>query len=691
MDLGIGMSLARAVLKPVTGSPPPAPVAITAIESSGWQAIYPSPPASLNPVSAPQTVTVTRQGFSPSGAATSVSDVLTLMARQRQPYPNQASLTADRVVLSDFVYAGDVIAGVSNASTRSAPQPIAMWLNHDLERATAATHVLRLAVAHAHARNGRPVAAVKFTVSDGANTIEQIVSVMSVKTYSATGLSVPHFAATMDLSSLTQGGLLTVDATIYPWVGAAFTISLDADAYPSPNLTTLRLLNDSTGAYGASYAYVDVNLGNNATAVTSATPTVAAAKPYSTIAAAAAGITAFNAANFGRSSDAGGGIIRLVEGVHTHSNFKAAGAAALIPLLIEAADPAKTATTFWQDSGASIQNGTPTMLKVKGITIRKTAGSIIFLDSGAGSAASKLIVQDCIWDLNGQSSYAGWAYRIGLFWQINNSGGAGQTALLGTNYKTTIAIGCNGGAVSNGTYHAVGNRGGGIQPKAASGAMPDTLGAFYGWNVFSRGSGVNRILGCDVAQGRRGMAVIGNIIESWGTHSDPVLQLAGDNNGQIVENFVVMQNTCVGERANLLYLDASVNVEKSGYFKFNCFQLFNIKSDVFAAQSANTGNWAARYKVGWQANVALSNSNNGGGYSPTSWLGEIASLGELAGLSAAWSNDQSNYGGDAGGGDYTPTASTALPLLPLAAAPYGIDMLGRALTSAARIGALQPL
>jgi hypothetical protein len=661
------------------------------VNADGWSVTYAIPPT-FDQVGSPEAVTVTRSGYDTSGAVVAVVDDLICMSRIRLPYPNQASLSADQVALSDFIYAGETISGSPvNNSARAYPKPVSMWLNHDREAAKASTHTVRLAVAHGYARNGKPVAAVKFLVSDGTTTVEQLVSALSLKAYAASGMSVPHYAAAMDLSTLAQGALLTVDAIIYPWVGVPFQISVDADAYPSVNLTTLRLLNDRTGAYGTAYAFVDATLGNNGTAVTSSNPATAAAAPYATIAAAATAITAYNSANFGRSTDAGGGIIRLVEGVHTHaSSFKTSGASVSIPLVIEAADLSKTATTVLQDNTTGVTNGTPVMLKLKGLTLRKQGASITFIDSSSGSSG-RLICEDCIWDLNGKSSYAAWVYRVGIFTQINCSGYAGQPAAFGTSYKTSIAIGC-ANCTADSTYHVVGCKGGGLQAKSASGSMPATAGMFLGWSTCYASSGGNRIVGNDVPQGARGCAVVGCTFESWGTHNAAVMQMAADNNTMAVENCIVMGNTIIGDRANLLYLETG-NAEKSGFIKFNVFRNMNIKSDVFASNGADIGNWSARYKAGWSHNYAPQYASNGAGYSATQWLGEIPSLGEVVGGTPNYTADRSHDGDNTGLGDYAPLAGSSIPLIPAGKAPWPFDFKGQAIANdgTARIGAVQML
>ena len=313
---------------------------------------------------------------------------------------------------------------------------------------------------------------------------------MSVIAYSGSGLSVPHFSGHLDLSGLMQGELVTVDATIYPWVGDAFTISVDADPYPSPNLTVLTFLNDRTGGYGTAYAYVDAV---GASPAVSADPVSARTTPYATVAAAAAAIQSFNSGTFGR-ANASGGVIRLEPGVHTHANFSAT-VVGDVPLVLEAVDPAQTATTIYQDAGSSSSNGIPDRLKLRNITIRRNAsGSVIFLDNSATTGSENmLITEGCTWDDNGSGpSWSAWVYRVGRFWNIDCGGvDCAHSAIFSSVFKTVIAIGSGNGSVQSATYHAAGCKdlNGTFEINSVVAHRPASVGDFVGWCHI--GQGVN--------------------------------------------------------------------------------------------------------------------------------------------------------------------------------------------------------
>ncbi|HUF56670.1 MAG TPA: hypothetical protein VMM55_08945 [Thermohalobaculum sp.] len=691
--LGLGLSIeprrASGAGGPVTG--------VTAIGAEGWRGTYASPPEAFDPEGAPEFLSVQRNGFDASGSAVTVNDPLTIMARVRQPYPDQASLTPDEVALSHFVYADDTIVGVSNQSARAYPKPVAMWLNHDRDRATGQSFTARLAVAHAHARAGRPVAAVRFTASDGTTTVETVVSTMSVVSYAASGLSVPHFAGTLDLSALADDALVTVDAVIHPWVGDAFTVSADADAYPSPNLTVLKVLNDV--AYGTAYAYVDV-AGDDGTAVVSETPATAQASPYATIAAAASAIQAYNAANLGR-DDASGGVIRLEEGTHTHSSYSSV-AVGDIPLLIEAVG--SRAATIYQDAGTSTSNSIPDLLKIRGVTLKRNASSdVIFLDNGAGDAAHLLVLEACTFDDGGHGGYAAWFYRLGRVVLIGCDGDRiKHTASFGTAAKMVVALGSAGECVGATTYAAAGCLDLNTTGYTDSSKTDDRValvGGFLGFSHLGTASTSSGIVGMGLPIGPRGLALVGNVIEHHGSTTPAAVSILADNNTDPAENLIAICNTVVGSRSNLLYQDSgTVAVAKSGVFRFNVDRARNVKTDVFAGDGALVGNWPHAFHVGDRANATLLGSSSGSGYGAGAWLGEVAALGNADGSGAApldpdWADDRSNDGTGAGGGDYTPGAASALPPIPAGLAPHAVDQKGRAVADDGTgvAGALMPL
>lgn len=673
-------------------------IPVTAIAANGWQATWPAPPV-IDPVAAPQAFTVTRQGFTATGAVTTVAESVTVMARVRQPYPNQAALTADQVALSDFVYAGDTIPGVVNGSTIAYPRPVCCWLTPDMERATGSTFTARLAVAHAHARGGRPVAAVTFIATDGVNTVSQTVSAMASRQW-ASGLWAPYFEVTLDLSALAPATVCTLDAIVYPWVGAAFQASVLGAAYPSINFTVLKFLNDRTGSYGTAYAYVNAATGNNSTGTVSTTAATAAASPFLTVAAAAAAVKTFNTATFGRAESAGG-VIRLVAGTHAHSTYSSATANAF-PLLIEAADPAAKAATIYTDNGVNVSGGLPAKVKFQNLTLRKVGGSVILLDNGAGLANvdRMLVLQNVALDRAGTTAYGAWIYRTGRCWMVDCTGDpAGAVAMFNTVTKEINLIGCSlPGQTTTAVYNAVASVVGWASDMANTTGMEAAAGQLFHHCVMSQSNVSGKAFLANTAIGPAGLAVVGCVIEATSGNTAPAAAISADGVTVPVQNVTCTGCTVVGSRSNWLYQDTgTATVAKSGYLRFNVNTYRNTKTDVFGANGTLTGNWAAIYNVGSLANACLMGDNAGHSvYGIGNWLGEVAALGDATGSAAApvavtWANDQSYLGGGGGLGDYTPAPGNALPLIPAGLAPYPVDQKGRPVSNAgtARVGAIQ--
>ena len=671
---------------------------VTAIAANGWQATWPAPPA-IDPVGAPQTLAVTRPGFTATGAATTVTDTVTVMARVRQPYPNQAALTADQVSLSDFVYAGDTIPGVANGSTVGYPRPVCCWLTPDLERATGSTFTARLAVAHAHARGGRAVAAVTFIASDGTNTVTQTVSAKSSRQW-ASGLWAPYFECTLDLSTLAPATICTLDAIVYPWVGTAFRASVQGASYPSISFTVLKFLNDRTGSYGTAYAYVNAATGNNSTGTVSATAATAAAAPFLTVAAAATAVKTFNTATFGR-AEAAGGVIRLVAGTHAHASVAAATANAF-PLLIEAADPATKATTIYTDNGVNVSGGLPGKVKFQNLTLRKVGGNVILLDNAAGLANldRMLVLQNVALDRAGAAAYGAWIYRTGRCWMVDCTGDpAGAVAMFNTVTKEINLIGCSlPGQTTTAVYNAVASVVGWASDMANTTGMEAAAGQVFHHCVMSQSSVSGKAFLANTTIGAAGLAVVGCVIEATSGNTAPALAISADSVTVPVQNVTCTGCTVVGSRSNWLYQDSgTTTIAKSGYLRFNVNTYRNTKTDVFGTNGALTGNWAASYNVGSLANASLLGDNAGHSTCGVGlWLGEVAAPGDATGsvvapLAVSWANDQSFAGGGGGLGDYTPAPGNALPLIPAGLAPYPVDQKGRPVsnTGGARAGAIQ--
>lgn len=700
------------------------------IQADGWTAVATIPNAvvggtyNLGTDAEPTvSMTVTSKSWTDAGVETTLSRTVYGKAALRKPYPDQ--LVKDetvngtgidcKIVLNDFVYPSETISSVSiaagfhtdngsggsglpsaaqtptptNSSTFAYRKPIAMWLNHDLDWVKANTYTVQMAVAHKDFRNGLPVRAVKFIATDlHSNTTSVTVSSMVKRDFTVTGLSAPVFSGDLDFTGLTQGDLVTIDAIIYPWIGDAFQVSVDADTYPSPNLTVLKVLNDRTGAYGTAYAYVDGVGGGTPACHTD--PATAAGTPYATVALAAAGLQTYINSTFTR-NNVSGGIIRLNEGTHAHSTYSAR-AVGEIPLIVEAADVANRLTTIY--TGANLSNSIPDLLLLRNITLQQTAATQLFFTNSGTNTGNFLLVFDNIrFDRNGYAKYTSWIGAIGRGFYRNCDGDdCGQGTQASTVCKPAIMVGCAAGSLQTATYNAIGCKdlfadvAGGVTN--VNNTVPN--GVFYGFNKMANTASIT----IATQNGNRGVAVVGNIIESYAAISTGAITFYATGT-TTCENFLDIANTICGNRSLQLYNDIG-NYARGGISSLSIHDDFNIKGDVFATNGTYISNWSAIYRVGSKYRAALYGSSDAETPGVGSWLGEVAASGDVAGSNATpivadYVDDNSYRGSQTGDGDYTPGASTALPQIPEGQTAYPYDLLGRVIPTdgTAYVGAVQ--
>ena len=247
----------RAFRRRRSGAAPP-PVPISTVAADGWQATMIAPAdLALSPVS------VSRQGYDASGAATTHSETLYTTKRVRQAYPNQAALTVDTVALSDYVYSTDTIAGVTNNSTEASPKPVANWSMAD-RKVVGNSLTLSLVAFHRNGRAGRPVAAVAFRATDGTTTVTATASALTATVDPLTGNVIQEYVATLDITSLTDNANVTANAKVYPWIGGAGSVRDSADLSSQWQFSPRTFRKDTARAANPPLVYV-ASGGNDST------------------------------------------------------------------------------------------------------------------------------------------------------------------------------------------------------------------------------------------------------------------------------------------------------------------------------------------------------------------------------------------------------------------------------------------
>ena len=683
---------------------------------------------------------VSSQSYDATGAQTTISRSVVATAYLRQEYPN-GTLREETTSGSDFttvyslserIYSGDTINSatiaaaaftdngsggslasnsggvnsVTNSSGLAYPLPQAVWLTPPLERATSSSWAPRLLVMHRYARNGTPVRAVKFSATDGTNTVTSTVTALTTGQYSASGLYANWYQPSWNLSTLTNGVLITIDATIYPWVGDEFQLSVDGDTYEtSANITVLKALYDGTGAFGTIYAYVDGVGGGTPAANTNAA--TAAANPFASISAAATAAITLNNSTYSRNNLSG--VTIRIPAATTITGLGADTMDGLaegdLPLLIEGVNQS---TSIYENAATNTNNDIPGKIKWKNLTMRRhaTGGSIIGFQ-GKNNVANAFICEDVIFSDNGAGVYSGWLYRVGRQYFVNCSGNrAGQGQLLSTNTQgTALVVGST--FVPVGLYNSVACKELGIS--TTNGITPHTatpvLGNYSGCVVAFNHVGVSGVssIGIYIGEtnyGAKGISVVGNIVEGYGALSSSAMYFSADTDVTQITNAIEAMNTVVGERTNIAYQDTGTSlVLKEIVSKHSIHYRWNLKSDYFTTSGNTIGNWATRHGVDGGYSLIINGSSDTE-IAPdyNHWLGEALGdsknefpRGTLGPGTADFVNDNSNTGSDDGNGDYSLGGSTTAPQIPAGMTMFAVDLLGHAIPTdgTARAGARQ--
>lgn len=685
-----------------------------------------------NPSSPGLLLTVTSKSWDIAGVETTTQRSVFATSVIRQPYPNGTLLQETEVTsnlevvlsLSERIYAGDTvtavaaaslytdngtggsssansggaIATVTNGSTEAYRKPQAVWLELEDQEVKSAAWAPKLCVYHRHAQQGRPVRAIKFIASDGTNTVENTVSALTTSQYSASGLYANYFQPNWNLSSLTDGEFITVDAVIYPWVGDAFQLTVDGAAYPSPNISTLRAICNIGGTmYNKVYAYVDgTGAGSPAANTDEAT---AKANPFASFAAAATAAKAVNLAENGWNNLSGVDLVLSSGTTYSDRLSGMGGALDKLPCTMRGED----ATAVLTDGTSSASGSTiPPNLHVRDINIRKERNFIMFRGDNTGNGY--LAFENCACSFaNGEGSYEALTYQYGRGAVINCTGPyIGLCGQFGTTQGGMLFAGNAFGG--NQPYNMVACNAAQIATNNHQLGQAD--GSVFAWNTVSRsGNNGNAIQFQGDAFGDQGVAVIGNVVEIHTlVGSQTAFLVFGDGDTTTVENLCESMNTIVGQRTNFLYNDiGTVSIPKDGVSKLSYHWQFNQKGDYDIDQPI-VGNWASRHGVDTKV-TAIRDSAGNDNYSYQSWLGE--QLGDDKSANAEgpfrhvfnpfqtvnpdWVNDQSSNTGGPGGGDYTPGASNTLPKIPAGQTEFAVDQKGRAipLDGTAVVGALQ--
>lgn len=652
-------------------------------------------------------ISVRSSGFSDTGTATTIDRTVYGTKQVRKVYPDQASNDETvsgsdvviRIALDEYIYSSDTILSVTvlsdlyndglltsrsrtvtsvNSSTAAYQRVIGNWSWPGWQRLDASSK-LRATVFHRHGQQGRPVRAVKFTVTDGTTTVTETVTAPTYDSSVGDAVPVVEYVTTTNLTAgLTQGAVLTANFVAYPWVGDT---PLDTGDGVNSNATTPTPLYapqlhvcDSAGTYASSVAVVDPAAGNDGTGAVATSLATAETTPYLTMAAAFNALRTYNNTNYSR-NNCGGSVMYLRTGNNAFVNGSVT--------LGTTPDTYLTVTRHPNDarSGVFITNQVTgkslgLRLRVYDVNISATnaAGTIspggnsaLWIDYCTLSAASGIpIYQNRVWSIT-RCSITGQAQ-----WFDGNSTEDWRPALIRGNTLTFTTGTCNirswcligntkTGNTTAGTFAIVRTRSGSAAPICDNGIV-----------AYNRLYGLNNNINATIAWAvdtpiNHGQAIVQNVFENYKSAPSPLVQIAADGAAVATtnpnNNIIIWQNTFIGQRQNLAYNDNGSDAPVRLYWsvKNNIHWDDNIKSDTFpTANAARVNNWSQLYGVGWSGNVLGKNG--------TAFLHEFSGLKSVssnwsAGSPAVYFNFTSyaayNASVDgAGGGDYTLTVSS---------------------------------
>lgn len=739
-------------------------MAITAasVEANGWvlRLTVAGTPGSfaayaLDPDGTPKvTLTTTHPGFVASaGTAVPGSRGRTLVATK--PLRRPATLTSNiavldetdngdgtitcRLALSEFVHATEtglslaVLAGwrsgapgaaeiaVVNNSAFAAALPIFRWADASYGR-VAGPVTLELAVFSHHPNGLAPVAAVRFTMTDGTNSRTAWATALSTST--RYGDAVRVYAVTLDPGAAPAhgAGLLRCDAEVYPWLGAmrstdpAGTRSmtgLDVAAYGDGAQNPFVVGYDPAGTrYGAQVVFVDPVAGTTTAAAAMVKADLAAAKGVAPASRARDISTAVQALNLvGRTLAAANGQAsrvratdgaRIVLAAGTHAGIGATAittgvTSAELPVGIEG-DPDDS------DPRANVvlQTGTASNLR-----ITKAALSSLSLEIGgtalAGSATIYWRLDDVEVRGKAGSEASGAAAFLGVVagrftlnitrskWWRSGSGFSGSTQRIGLLRNCEWSRTAAGAAVLGGRFVPAG------EDSTATGVVNGVTGQSMGTLT---GCEDIIVAGCDLRsiKGRawtppalaaatagtpnpsyRRLVFANNLCERVGGDPQPFWSI-GEDESATISYTLIEGNSFVGERCNILYGDplpttaaeanAQVNQAFGNRVANNCFDWAATKHDAFndpQTQSARGGGTGFRPQMTetWSVTYGVGFEGNhdfgriGGGNFPFEYFGRRGV--QAVGGVPGWPADRSVLGSPAtGGGTYQPPSGSVL-------------------------------
>ncbi|QMW23380.1 hypothetical protein [Sandaracinobacteroides saxicola] len=630
---------------------------------------------------------------------------------------------------------GAAVVAAVNGSTRTAALPVMRWATPAYQRQTGPFRVDLLVASH-YPIAADAVAAVRFQVTDGTTVLTQWVTATSVSGDVGDGLRC--WGAVINPAGL-NAGVVTVHATVFPWIGASRSTGAAqgtaTSGFGTAAVVGLGVAWDPAGTrYPEAHVFVDPAGGSATASAGMVYASAAAAKAGSKAASISVAVQALYLANRSAAAANGlsaitrmadNGVISLAAGNHAGLGSQSvtsglmtaecalviqgdpslADARAQVVLATAAGAPAIRSTRHLLRN-LTLEVGTNTLAAaaqrywhLDNVTVRGKAGQATngvapFLAPNAGEW--NLSATRTRWWQTG-SSFLGSNGRFGLVRNCEHARMAEALCLVGNSQiadaSVTVVVNAwggwgnqsvgNGDAASQADVVIWGNR-----------AMALTGRAIL-WPMWGGGNAA------DPGRCVRGVAV-NNVAERVSTlgSGEPLWSL-GEDAYEIGVDLIVEGNSFAGERCNF-HNDPNDTVTNLAHLGWrvanNVFDWAATKHDDFVdgthgARPALTGAWELLYGVGFEGNVHLlrhGSAANFGFESDGLRSARNPVVGQPGNGWARFANDRCKLSGGAttGGGDYRPTAGAPM----LARATRGqlaVDASGRERAASWAAGALE--
>lgn len=575
------------------------------------------------------------------------------------PYPADETVTGGtltlRLALSDFVYSGETLSCAIGAGlyTRSGT-PTAAYsgaatnassLTHDQSRVIGnwswpgwtrinsslagdgtnnadGSATVRAVAYHRAAKDGKPVAAVVFTLSDGTTTRTTTATAMTSDASFGDAIRVVEYVGTFtadQIDDFPNGTAATLNFAAFPWVGNSAGVldsATSGNIQPTPLISPRTLLIDHAGTYGTSAAVVDPVGGNDTACLTGGAVAESSFDPLNPPTACLtinrAALVIRNRNNTVNSRGDAAGVIYLMAGNHawTGSTNTISGTANTWTV-IRPFPGVSRANVVINSVTTTAHIGSGTKIKLVDVTLNISSAPV----SVFASNTQFLWLDQCDLTSNATSATiqaASFFVTRSIIRNCRNclqNLGASFAALARGNTVTSAYV--NGASM----WTVIGNDIAGNSSFSFV-TSPSTVPATW-WPVIA----YNRLLSSSITSGPplshittagtppvgSGAAIVQNVFEYISSVSTALVRIAADGSTVTpVRNIMLWYNTLSGQRINRAYNDSGTTLYLRTLWQEigNLYESAAIKADTFAPVSANRiGNWSMLYGVGSLGNI----------------------------------------------------------------------------------------